>query len=78
MLSISLSFVDFFCGYRAETFRVASTLISGLDGLVMIITPFKGIADTLDIIMQYGTGPTTAVQVDHRVTRSLTMCGYYY
>ena len=31
------------------------------------------IADTLDTIMQYETGPTT-VQVDYRVTRSLTMC----
>ena len=37
-----------------------------------------GIGDTLDMIRQYGTGPaTTAVQVDHRVTRSLTMCRYY-
>ena len=37
-----------------------------------------GIADTLDTIMQNGTGPTTTtVQVDHRVTRSLTMCRYY-
>ena len=35
-----------------------------------------GIGDTLDtIIMQCGGGPTT-VQVDYRVTRSLTMCRY--
>ena len=32
-----------------------------------------GIGDILDTIMQYGAGPTT-VQVDYRVTRSLTMC----
>ena len=32
-----------------------------------------GIGDTLGTIRQYGAGPTT-VQVDYRVTRSLTMC----
>ena len=31
---------------------------------------------TSDTIMQYGQDPTT-VQVDYRVTRSLTMCRYY-
>ena len=36
-----------------------------------------GIADTLDTIVQYGTGPIT-VYVDYRVTHSLTMCRYYY
>ena len=45
--------------------------------VVKITTPWMGIADTLDTIMHYGTGPTT-VQVDYSVTRSLTMCRCYY
>ena len=44
---------------------------------VKITTPGMRIADTLDTIMQYRAGPTT-VQVDYRVTRSLTMRRYYY
>ena len=43
----------------------------------MITTPEWGYVVTLDTIMQYGQD-LTAVQFDYRVTRSLTMCRYYY
>ena len=38
-------------------------------------SPLKGIGDTLDTMVMCGASPTT-VQVDKRVTRSLTMCRY--
>ena len=56
---------------QCKTPSISSTRSTRAEILPLAI----GTGDTLDTIKQYGTGPTT-VQVDYRVTRSLTMWRY--